>query len=80
MIKFTILMHRKPSMTHQEFMKYHREQHAQPLKSLALPCPAALSLLLRAQQLRAHTRFGITRGLRKIPTWKVLRRQISRLD
>lgn len=28
MIKFTILMHRKPSMTHDEFVLYHREQHA----------------------------------------------------
>ncbi len=28
MIKFTILLRRKPSITHDEFVSYHREQHA----------------------------------------------------
>lgn len=28
MIKFTILLRRKPSMTHEEFVAYHRERHA----------------------------------------------------
>lgn len=28
MIKFTILLRRKPSMTHDEFVSYHRERHA----------------------------------------------------
>lgn len=28
MIKFTILLRRNPSMTHDEFTHYHREQHA----------------------------------------------------
>ncbi len=28
MIKFTILLRRKPSMTHDEFVAYHRERHA----------------------------------------------------
>ena len=28
MIKFTILLRRKPSMTHDEFVTYHRERHA----------------------------------------------------
>lgn len=28
MIKFTILLRRNPSMTHDEFVTYHREQHA----------------------------------------------------
>lgn len=28
MIKFTILLRRKPTITHDEFVAYHREQHA----------------------------------------------------
>ncbi len=28
MIKFTILLRRNPSMTHDEFVAYHRERHA----------------------------------------------------
>lgn len=28
MIKFTILLRRKPSLTQQEFVEYHREKHA----------------------------------------------------
>ena len=28
MIKFTILLRRKPSMTHDEFVPHHREKHA----------------------------------------------------
>ena len=28
MIKFTILLRRNPSMTHDEFAYYHRERHA----------------------------------------------------
>ena len=28
MIKFTILLRREPSMTHDEFVAYHRERHA----------------------------------------------------
>lgn len=28
MLKFTILLRRKPSLTHDEFVAYHREQHA----------------------------------------------------
>ena len=28
MVKFTILLRRKPSMTHDEFVAYHRERHA----------------------------------------------------
>ena len=35
MIKFTILLRRKPPMTHDEFVAYHRDKHA-PLFS-ALP-------------------------------------------
>ena len=28
MLKFTILLRRKPSLTHDEFVAYHRERHA----------------------------------------------------
>lgn len=28
MIKFSILLRRRPGMTHEEFVAYHREQHA----------------------------------------------------
>ena len=27
-VKFTILLRRKPSMTHEEFVAYHRDQHS----------------------------------------------------
>ncbi len=34
MIKFTILMRRIPSMTHDEFVAYHRDQHAPLFRAL----------------------------------------------
>ena len=34
MIKFTILMRRKPSTTREEFVEYHREKHAPLFSSL----------------------------------------------
>ena len=34
MTKFTILLKRKPSMTHEEFVEYHKTKHAQLFASL----------------------------------------------
>ncbi len=34
MIKFTILLRRKPSMTHDAFVDYHRNQHAELFSAL----------------------------------------------
>lgn len=34
MIKFTILLKRKPSISHDEFVTYHKENHAALFKSL----------------------------------------------
>ena len=34
MIKFTILLRRNPDMTHEQFVQYHRTQHAQLFCSL----------------------------------------------
>ncbi len=34
MIKFTILLRRKPGMSHDEFVSYHREHHAPLFSSL----------------------------------------------
>ena len=34
MIKFTIVLRRNPKMTHQEFVEYHRNQHAPLFRSL----------------------------------------------
>ena len=34
MIKLTILLRRKPEMTHEEFVSYHRNQHATLFSSL----------------------------------------------
>lgn len=46
MIKFTILLKRKPSITHDEFVTYHREKHAALFRSL----PAAQSHVRRYVQ------------------------------
>ena len=34
MIEFIILLRRKPELTHEEFVQYHREQHARLFTSL----------------------------------------------
>lgn len=36
MIKFTILLKRKPSLTHREFVEYHRHEHAPLFMSTAV--------------------------------------------
>ena len=35
MIKFTIIMRRKPSLSHEEFVAYHRDEHAPLFCALA---------------------------------------------
>ena len=36
MIKFTILLRRNPKLTHQQFVEYHRDQHAPLFMSMAV--------------------------------------------
>jgi len=39
MIKFSILLRRRPDISHAEFVRYHREDHAQPSAAAGKLCP-----------------------------------------